>query len=193
MNPMALMKLMSAKNKFNANHPKVGAFFKAAFGSGLQEGTILELTVPESLPVNESLRAYQVPTSSIKDRTFLKMNLPAVSLQAFTNETFIFMKQENNTGKRAARICQEHHFHPRVLFELDQQMTSYNVTCSGMGISFIGDLLISLVPPNPNVVYYRLDEKDSLRNIYFYWKKGRYISHTMSAFLDLLSSFDNLI
>ena len=23
MNPMALMKLMSAKNKFNANHPKV--------------------------------------------------------------------------------------------------------------------------------------------------------------------------
>ena len=69
------------------------------------------------------------------------MNIPAVSLQAFTNETFIFMKQENDTGKRAARICQEHHFHPRVLFELDQQMTSYNVTCSGMGISFIGDLL----------------------------------------------------
>lgn len=153
----------------------------------------LLLAVPESLPVNESLRAYQVPTSSIKNRTFLKMNIPAVSLQAFTNETFIFMKQENDTGKRAARICQEHHFHPRVLFELDQQMTSYNVTCSGMGISFIGDLLISLVPPNPNVVYYRLDEKDSLRNIYFYWKKGRYISHTMSAFLDLLSSFDNLI
>ena len=90
-------------------------------------------------------------------------------------------------------MTQEHHFHPRVLFELDQQMTSYNVTCSGMGISFIGDLLISLVPPNPNVVYYRLEEKDSLRNIYFYWKKGRYISHTMSAFLDLLSSFDNLI
>ena len=45
MNPMALMKLMSAKNKFTANHPKVGAFFKAALGSGLQEGTIVELTV----------------------------------------------------------------------------------------------------------------------------------------------------
>lgn len=93
-------------------------------------------------------RAYQVPNRSIKNRTFIKMNIPAVPLQAFANETFIFMKQENDTGKRAAAICQEHHFHPRVLFELDQQMTSYNVTCSGMGISFIGDLLISLVPPN---------------------------------------------
>lgn len=32
----------------------------------------LLLAVPESLPVNESLRAYQVPTSSIKNRTFLR-------------------------------------------------------------------------------------------------------------------------
>ena len=45
MNPMDLMKIMSAKNRFNANHPKFGAFVKAAFGGGIQEGTILELTV----------------------------------------------------------------------------------------------------------------------------------------------------
>ena len=60
MNPMALMKLMSAKNKFNANHPKVGAFFKAAFGSGLQEGTILELTVtkPDGEKMTTNLKVY---------------------------------------------------------------------------------------------------------------------------------------
>lgn len=45
MNPMDLMKIMSAKNRFDANHPKFGAFVKAAFGGGIQEGTILELTV----------------------------------------------------------------------------------------------------------------------------------------------------
>ena len=45
MNPMDLMKIMSAKNRFDANHPKFGAFAKAAFGGGIQEGTILELTV----------------------------------------------------------------------------------------------------------------------------------------------------
>lgn len=151
----------------------------------------LLLAVPKSLAINKALCAYQVPTSSIKNGTFLKENIPAVPLSAFSDAAFIFMKQENDTGKRAAYICQEQHFHPRILFELDQQMTSYNVTCSGMGISFIGDMLISLVPQNPDVVYYRLEGSASVRNIYFYWKHGRYISHAMNAFLKLISSLDD--
>lgn len=43
MNPMALMKIMNAKNKFNASHPKFGAFLNAAFAGGIQEGTIIEM------------------------------------------------------------------------------------------------------------------------------------------------------
>lgn len=45
MNPAAIMKLMSAKNKFNANHPKFLAFLKAAFGTGIVEDTIIEISV----------------------------------------------------------------------------------------------------------------------------------------------------
>lgn len=45
MNPASLMKIMAAKSKFDRNHPKFGAFLKAAFGSGIEEGTIMELTV----------------------------------------------------------------------------------------------------------------------------------------------------
>ena len=45
MNPAAIMKLMAAKSKFDKNHPKFGAFLKAAFGGGIGEGTVMELTV----------------------------------------------------------------------------------------------------------------------------------------------------
>lgn len=45
MNPAAIMKLMAAKSKFDKNHPKFGAFLKAAFGGGIEEGTVMELTV----------------------------------------------------------------------------------------------------------------------------------------------------
>lgn len=45
MNPASLMKIMAAKNKFDKNHPKFGAFLKAAFGNGIEEGTVMELTV----------------------------------------------------------------------------------------------------------------------------------------------------
>lgn len=45
MNPAAIMKLMSAKNRFTENHPKFIAFLHAVFGSGIEEGTIIELKV----------------------------------------------------------------------------------------------------------------------------------------------------
>lgn len=147
----------------------------------------LLLAVPRAFPVNETLSAYQIPTAQVKDGTFLTGEVPAVPLHAFEESPFIFMKPKNDTGKRAVAICQKNHFHPRVLLELDQQMTSYNVTCSGMGISFVGDMLISRVPTNPDVVYYKLEGKNSRRSSYLYWKRGRYLSRAMEEFLKLVA------
>lgn len=45
MNPASIMKIMSAKNAFTANHPKFAAFFNAAFQGGIEEGTVIEITV----------------------------------------------------------------------------------------------------------------------------------------------------
>lgn len=62
-NPTVLMKLMSAKNTFVKNHPKFEAFVKAIFmnGSGIPEGTIIELTVtkPGEQPVSANLKVQQ--------------------------------------------------------------------------------------------------------------------------------------
>ncbi|MCR5755178.1 MAG: hypothetical protein K6G30_10250 [Acetatifactor sp.] len=46
MNPGLIMKLMSAKNTFTKNHPKVEAFVKKILlGGQLPEGTIIEMAV----------------------------------------------------------------------------------------------------------------------------------------------------
>lgn len=147
----------------------------------------LVLAVPRSLPVNAELTDYQLPIEQIRDGSFLSPEVPPVPLKAFQHETFIMLKPENDTGKRALRICQENRLHPHIAFELDQQLTAYNITCSGMGISFIGDMLISKVPPNPDLVYYKLPDKKSSRNVYFYWKKGRYLNRAMEEFLKFIS------
>ena len=42
MNPM---KIMEAFNTFRSNHPKVVEFARVAFGSRLDEGTIIEVSV----------------------------------------------------------------------------------------------------------------------------------------------------
>lgn len=52
-NPSSIMKIMSAKNKFTSNHPKFEAFFRAVFAQGIEEGTIVEITVKK--PDQEAL------------------------------------------------------------------------------------------------------------------------------------------
>ncbi len=151
----------------------------------------LLLAVPRALAVNETLADYQVSTARIKDGSFLAPDIPPVPLSAFAEAPFIFMKSQNDTGKRAAAICQEQGLRPHILFSLDQQMTAYNVTCSGMGVSFLGDMLISRVPTNPDVVYYRLSGPHSSRRIFFYWKRGRYFSRAMAEFLNSVTPEDD--
>ena len=42
MNPM---KIMAAFNTFRNNHPKVVQFAQVVFGSGVEEGTVIEISV----------------------------------------------------------------------------------------------------------------------------------------------------
>lgn len=61
MNPAQLMKIMQAKNTFTANHPKFVSFLQYAFGSGIEEGTVIEITVckPGGEPVTTNLKVQQ--------------------------------------------------------------------------------------------------------------------------------------
>ncbi len=55
LNPSSVMKIMNAKNEFTANHPKFSAFINAVFKGGIEEGTIIEITVQK--PGQEAMTA----------------------------------------------------------------------------------------------------------------------------------------
>ena len=146
----------------------------------------LVLAVPKHFRINEALKEFQVDVSAIRDLSFLESSVPKVDLGLFSKEPFILLKPENDTRVRAMELCRQYDFAPNIVFELDQQMTSYNVTCSGMGISFISNTLISKVPETTDVVYYKLSGEQSSRNLYFYWKRNSYFSKVMQEFLHLI-------
>lgn len=58
MNPANIMKIMSAKSKFEANHPKFFAFCNAVWARGIEEGTVMELTVtkPGQEPMTTNIK-----------------------------------------------------------------------------------------------------------------------------------------
>lgn len=145
----------------------------------------LILAVPSHFPINASLKDYQITDMQIQDGSFLNPSFPIVPLKSFKGLPFIMMKNENDTGKRARQICQANDFEPNVVLNMDQQMTAYNICQSGMGISFIGDIMLSRIPHNRNVVYYKLPAQHNSRRICFYWKKGRYFTKAMEEFLNM--------
>ncbi len=60
-NPADMMKVMNAKNKFTANHPKFVAFLKAVFSREITEGTVIEITLtrPGEEPMTTNLKVQQ--------------------------------------------------------------------------------------------------------------------------------------
>ncbi|HBA62946.1 MAG TPA: LysR family transcriptional regulator, partial [Lachnospiraceae bacterium] len=163
-------------------------FDENVFGKRAYQKEHLVLAVPRRLPVNEQLASFQITSQQIVSASFLEEEIPAVPLEKFQNYPFILLKPENDTRQRGIRLCREHGFQPQVMLELDQQATAYNITCSGMGISFISDTLIRAVPPHPEVVFYKLDGQDVERTLYFYWKQGKYLSRAMEEFLRMAAS-----
>ena len=61
MNLAAMGKIMKAKEVFTANHPKFVAFWSSVFAKGIEEGTILEVTVtkPGQEPMTTNLKVQQ--------------------------------------------------------------------------------------------------------------------------------------
>lgn len=120
----------------------------------------------------------------IERKDFQMDSVPVVPLRLFSDLPFIMLRNENDTGRRARLICQDSNFKPNIILNMDQQMTAYNICQSGLGICFIGDIILSRIPHNKNVVYYRLPTQHNTRRVCFYWKKGRYFSRAMEEFLN---------
>ena len=61
MNAASIFKLMSARKRFNENHPKFEAFLRTVFSRPIEEGTVMEFTVtrPGDEPLTANIRVQQ--------------------------------------------------------------------------------------------------------------------------------------
>ena len=52
------MKLMGAKTQFEKTHPKFAAFFQSVLAQGVEEGSVIEITVtkPDGTPTTANMR-----------------------------------------------------------------------------------------------------------------------------------------
>lgn len=146
----------------------------------------LLLTVPALFASNHSLTGYALTAADIRQNRHLDPGIPPVPLEDFRSEPFLLLRAGNDTRKRADRICHNSRFQPQIKLELEQQITAYNLSRYGMGISFSSDTLIRHAPEDGRLVYYKLNHQEASREVNFYYKRKRYMPKTVSTFLDMI-------
>ena len=152
----------------------------------------LVLTVPKAFPSAARAAAFSLTAQDIRKGRHLKEETAPVPLDFFRDDPFLFLKSGNDTRSRAERICHAAHFVPHIRLKLDQQITAYNLSSYGMGISFTGDVLINRVPVSESLVFFKLGDQEAARRVHFYYKRNRYLSRTVRAFLTCASDPSDL-
>jgi len=155
--------------------------------SEVYSSELLLLAVPKGLKINDELTKFRMTAQEIKDGKHFD-DKKSVSLSVFKDQPFILLNPENDTGKRAEKLFKKYGITPNVIFHLDQQVTAYNVSCSGMGVSFVSDTLVKYIDAERDIYYYRLPDLQAKRNIYFYQKKNHYLSLASRKFIEYNTS-----
>ena len=146
----------------------------------------LLLVVPSHFVSNQPVRNYALTATDIRENRHLNSRIPPIPLETFQNDPFLLLKSGNDTRTRADKICHHARFTPKIRFELEQQITAYNLSRCGIGISFCGDTLICHMPEGQNLLYYKLDNRDAIRDVNFYYKRNRYMTKIINEFLNLI-------
>ncbi|EGO62482.1 LysR family transcriptional regulator [Acetonema longum] len=143
----------------------------------------LILTVPPKLLSNHLAREYQLSIDDICQGKHLDPATKAVPFSIFAHEPFIFLRAGNDTRIRADKVFQENGLIPKIVLELDQLATAYNVACYGMGAAIISDTLAQKANRNSTMLYYKINSPHTFRNVFFYNKQNKYITKAMEEFV----------
>ncbi len=151
----------------------------------------LLLAVPSDLPCNTGMGEYMLSLMDVLEGRIEDVDVP--DLKVFKDTTFILMTKDNDTRERSDAMFSDAGYKPRVLLEVDRLVTLYNYLETGVAAAVVSDTLMKSFGKNrggKSMVFYRLPDSHSRRDIVMSYKKNKYLSKAMAAMMDILREFD---
>ena len=143
--------------------------------------------VPADNPINGKLRDYALDPALLEKPGCDYSRLPRLNIKLLANEDFILLKPGNKMRQISHNIFTEHGISPKIRFEFDRLTTSINFAESGFGICFLTDTNLQYGSCK-NLVFYQPEAWDADRHLYLMYKKHKYQSAAMKAFIDFLKN-----
>lgn len=144
------------------------------------------LAVPSSDPIHGDFKDYGLRLEDIRSDRHLNPDHPCVPLERFQNLPFLMLQKGYDMHARAMRLFRSSGFEPQVFMTLSQLMTVYNMVNQQLGVSFVTDTVVKLSDTGRNIVYYKIDNDQTRRNIFLTHKRNRYVSRAMREFIRMM-------
>lgn len=143
----------------------------------------LILAVPASFASNRKAKKYQMTAQDIRNNLHLDPSFLGVPLKYFKKDPFVVLRSHNDTRERVEAICHRAGIQPNYVLKLNQLLTTYHLTEYGMGVSFVSDTVVKSLPADSKVIYYKVDDPETIREVYLYYRKNKYLTRSMSEFM----------
>ena len=150
------------------------------------------LGVPKSFSVNQVLTDRRVTDQMLRDGGAVLPKEKAVTLSAFQELPFIFLRAGNDLYIRGMEMCRNAGFRPDIVIYLDQMLTAHNLAVRGVGCTFLRSWMIPYLPAKDALYYYKIDDPLVRRPVYFAFRKDRYLGLAIQEFLKLCGITDPL-
>lgn len=141
------------------------------------------LAVPKSFEINDELKEYQLTRNDIVEQFNGCSDFPVLPLPCLRKTPFIFLKEENSIYKRSSKMCSKQNYSPNIVLKPDQVVTAFNMAGKGVGATFLPDALVANVPYDAPLCYYKMDDTLSVRQVYLYKKRNKYLTKAMEEFI----------
>ncbi len=142
------------------------------------------LAVPSACACNRQSVAFSAKAEDIYYGRVEGASLPLIDLDRFRDEKFILLKNGNSMYKHAMGAFAACDFQPVVSFRLDQLSTSFRLTASGNGLSFVPDTMFKTHLYRENVLLYHVSGAGE-RTLYAVQKQSSCASVVIRRFTEI--------
>lgn len=145
----------------------------------------LVLAVPVSFPVNQGLASYAMTSKELLNSADLSS--PAIDMRSFADTPFVLLKSSYDLRHRADQFFEAAGISPDIRMEASQMATLYALAEAGIGATFISNRIIN--KPSSQVLFYRIDHPEAIREMSIVTNRHCYISQTVEKFIKLFIEY----
>ena len=148
------------------------------------------LAIPKSIKLKDKLRKFALTNKDLKKGVYGYKQGKAPALSEFLELNFMLLSEKNDLYRRCMKFFKSDNLKVNPILKPDQMVTACYLADAGLGATFVSDRLLRKIQP-ANLVYFRLNQKNSIREFRVLLSKKHYRSRATQLFIEKLQSLSS--